>query len=163
MPVEIYGDVNDKLKCRLGYALIRGYGIEKDEVKGWELIKSSGWHIVFLKERNVAEDYFQYRAAKDGYNDLDSYCDKLYEIDDDDSSFLFEYLLQRLGFDPEKDKEAIYDYYLKRANSGNAFSMAVVAVLELQKNNIKEAETWARRSKNKGSGLGKWIMTNQFQ
>ncbi len=158
-PVEYSGDINDKLKCSFGYALVRGYGIQKDEIKGWEMIKSSAWHLVFLEENNIIGDYFQYRALKDGYDDLELYCDRLYGLEDDDCSFLLEYLIKKQGFDIEKDKQQIYDHYLKRANDGNAFSMAIISVLELEKN-TENAENWARKSKNKGSGFGKWIWKN---
>ena len=156
-PVEYGCDVNDKLICRLGYALVRGYGINKNEERGWGMIQSSVCHLVFINERKIEGDYYNYRAKKSGYYDMESFCDHLYGINDDDSSSVLEYLLREKGFDIENDYNKIYNYYLPKAKTGNRFAMALLAALLMSKNK-EQAFLWAKKAKDLGSGLGTWIL-----
>lgn len=160
-PVEYATDVNDKLICRLGYALVRGYGTIKDIDKGWEMIRSSAWHLVFIEERKIESDYYNYRAKKNGYNDMEAFCDYLYGINDDDSSSVLEYLLREKGFDINKDEKKISEYYSQKANNGNGFAMALVAICLIDKNK-EQAISWAKKAKESGSGLGIWLWNEQF-
>ena len=160
-PVEYATDVNDKLICRLGYALVRGYGINKDIDKGWEMIRSSAYHLVFIEERKIESDYYNFRTKKNGYNDMEAFCDHLYGINDDDCSSVLEYLLREKGFDISKDEKKISEYYLQKANNGNAFAMALVAICLIDKNK-EQAISWAKKAKESGSGLGIWLWNEQF-
>lgn len=160
-PIEFATDINDKLICRLGYALVRGYGINKDVDKGWEMIRTSAWHLVFIEERKIESDYYNYRAKKNGHNDMEEYCDYLYGINDDDCSSVLEYLLRKKGFDINKDEKKISEYYSQKANNGNGFAMALVAIC-LKDKNKEQAISWAKKAKESGSGLGIWLWNEQF-
>lgn len=160
-PVEYSSDVNDKLICRLGYALVRGYGIDKDEDKGWEMIRTSAWHLVFIEERMIESDYYNYRAKKSGFHDMEAFCDYLYGINDDDCSSVLEYLLREKGFDITKDEKSVLEYYWQKANNGNGFAMALVAGCLIDKNK-EQAISFAKKAKDLGSGFGKWLWNNEF-
>lgn len=160
-PIEYAGDVNDKLACRLGLALVRGHGINKNIDKGWDMIRSSSWHLVFIAERKIERDYYNYWTMKFGCKDMEAYCDYLYGKNDDDSSAVLEFILREKGFDISTDKKTIYEYYLDRANKGNGFAMAFVAAYLIDINK-EQAIIWVKKSKDLGSGFGCWLWKEHF-
>ncbi|MBR1389263.1 MAG: sel1 repeat family protein [Prevotella sp.] len=65
---DIYG-------CKLGYAIVSGYGTERDEDKGWKIIDSSKYCQDYIVEKNLKEDYYLFKAKEAGASCLEDYAD----------------------------------------------------------------------------------------
>ena len=139
---------DDELGCKLGLAYIQGYGIDKNEEKGWEIIDNSQYGMDFLVDhKELKGDYYYYKAKQVGKNNLEDYADYLWRLGKANAEGLMEYIY-------EKYESNNPNYYKQRADEGNAFAMAMVAVQYLEKKNTELAKEWANKSKLAGSVYG---------
>lgn len=139
---------DDELGCKLGLAYIQGYGIDKSEEKGWEIIDKSQYGMEFLVDhKELKGDYYYYKAKQVGKNNLEDYADYLWKLGKVNAKGLMDYIY-------EKYESNNPNYYRQRANEGNAFAMAMVAAQYLGKKDIELAKEWANKSKLAGSVYG---------
>ena len=155
--VVMYPHLSDDIfGCKLGYAIVSGFGTEKDEEKGWSIIDKSKYCLDFIVEKGVKREYYMYKARKSGGSCLEDYAEYLF---DNDKSKELGLLIDYMYTAGDLDSQEIYN----KAVGGNAWAMAYCAVQCAEKGDIKLAKIWAKRSVDAGSTFGKYVLNQVNQ
>lgn len=144
---------DDELGCRLGYAYLRGIGVEKDDLKGWNMIENSIYGKDFIVDKSLKSEYYDYKVKQMRLSCIEDYADYLFSIGGKEKCEpVWEYIDENVyHYSPQQVKN--------RAESGNAWAMAIYASYCMKDNNINEAKKWAEMSAKNGSHFGKSMLS----
>lgn len=143
--------LDDILGCKLGYAIVTGYGTEINNEKGWNIIDKSKYGQDFIIEKGIKGDYYLFKATQVGVSCLEDYADFLFGNGKNDE---FERLIDYMDTTGYLSTQMLQ----KKAENGNAWAMAYYAIKEIEGGYKDNAKKWAKKSSDAGSSFGKYVM-----
>lgn len=143
--------LDDIFGCKLGYAIVTGYGTEKNDEKGWNIIEKSKYGQDYIIEKGIKGDYYNYKAKHAEASCLEDYADFLFGNGNHEE---FEHLVDYMYESGYLNAQTLH----KKADNGNAWAMAYYAIKEIEDGHKENAKKWAKKSSDAGSSFGKYVM-----